>query len=182
MGVGDTPVGSVEPNTGVVRQVLCMWMQTRERTLDGSPFDSFYTASYRSAVRTAALITGSVPAAEELVQDAFVDLYAHWDEVVVPAAWLRVAVVRRCRSWQRRRVLERRTRPERVLVADDADGLAVREALEVLTPRQRAAVVLRYFEDLPEIEIAAALGCRPGTVKSLLSRSMTKLEEALAND
>ena len=58
----------------------------------------------------------------------------------------------------------------------DDEALAVRDALRVLSPRQRAAVVLRYFEDLKEAEIAAALGCRPGTVKSLLSRSMSKLK------
>jgi RNA polymerase sigma factor (sigma-70 family) len=61
----------------------------------------------------------------------------------------------------------------------DSVALAVRDALQVLTPRQRAAIVLRYFEDLPEREIAAALGCRPGTVKSLLSRGITKLKGSL---
>jgi RNA polymerase sigma factor (sigma-70 family) len=83
------------------------------------------------------------------------------------------------RSWGRRRALERRhARPPETPVIDP-DGIAVRDALRVLNARQRAAVVLRYFEDLPEAEIAKVLGCRPGTVKSLLARSMPKLKEAL---
>ena len=61
----------------------------------------------------------------------------------------------------------------------DPVAVAVRDALAALTPRQRAAVVLRYYEDLPERDIAAALGCRPGTVKSLLARGLRTLKEHL---
>jgi RNA polymerase sigma factor (sigma-70 family) len=57
--------------------------------------------------------------------------------------------------------------------------MVVRAALGVLSPRQRIAIVLRYFEDLPEREIADLIGCRPGTVKSLLARSLPKLEKEL---
>jgi RNA polymerase sigma factor (sigma-70 family) len=85
-----------------------------------------------------------------------------------------------CRSYGRRRAREHRHRVADVEpVVFDAGAIAVREALQVLTPRQRAAVILRYFEDLPEREIAEVLGCRPGTVKSLLSRSIAKLKESL---
>lgn len=121
----------------------------------------------------------TVPA-DEIVQDAFIQLYRRWTSVREPAAYLRIAVVNGCRSWGRRRSLQERQRPQRrpELVLE-GEALAVREALRVLSPRQRAAVVLRYFEDLPEAEIAHVLGCRPGTVKSLLSRSMTKLKGAL---
>ena len=142
-------------------------------------FDAFYRDRYGGAVRLAALVTGSAPVAEEVVQDAFVQLLRRWDDVESPAGWLRVAVVNGCRSWQRRHILERQRAPRDELTTTDPDGLAVRSALAVLSTRQRAAVVLRYFEDLPEAEIAAVLGCRPGTVKSLLARSMPKLKEAL---
>jgi RNA polymerase sigma factor (sigma-70 family) len=64
----------------------------------------------------------------------------------------------------------------------DADAPVVRQALARLKPRQRAAVFLRYYLDLPEAEIAAALGCRPGTVKSLLHRSLAILKEQLDED
>lgn len=150
-------------------------------------FERFYTDRYGQMVRTAALITGSAAVAEEIVQDTFVQMYRRWDEIDSPPAWARAAVVSGCRSWQRR-VVRERTHADRfgpteagtdALVASDANAIAVRASLRSLTDRQRAAVVLRYFEDLPEAEIARLLGCRPGTVKSLLSRSLAKLKGVL---
>jgi RNA polymerase sigma-70 factor (sigma-E family) len=147
-------------------------------------FEVLYTGSYDRLVRLARLTSADTVPAEEIVQDAFVQLYRRWDDVREPVAYLRVAVVNGCRSWGRRRSLQRRpvaaARPGDQAL--DGDALAVREALLVLTPRQRAAVVLRYFEDLAEADIAAVLGCRPGTVKSMLSRSLVKLRGALDDD
>ena len=146
-------------------------------------FELLYTRSYDRLVRIARLTSADTVPAEEIVQDAFVQLYRRWSEVRDPAAYLRLAVVNGCRSWGRRRSVQRRpvaAPPVEPLL--DGDALAVRQALLLLTPRQRAAVVLRYFEDLPEADIAAALGCRPGTVKSLLSRSLATLKEALDGD
>lgn len=93
--------------------------------------------------------------------------------------WLRTAVVNRSRDWIRRQGIERRHAPAAVepLAADE--GIAMREALKAVTPRQRTAIVLRYYEDLPETEIADTLGCRPGTVKSLLSRGLRTLRKEL---
>jgi RNA polymerase sigma factor (sigma-70 family) len=125
-------------------------------------------------------MVGDLAVAEEIVQDAYVQLYRTWSSVQYPLTYLRIAVVNGCRSHGRRRTVERRHRsPAREPVVLDTTAIAIRDALEVLTPRQRAAVVLRYFEDLPERDIADALGCRPGTVKSLLSRSMAKLRRSL---
>jgi RNA polymerase sigma factor (sigma-70 family) len=81
----------------------------------------------------------------------------------------------------RRRLVERRHAaatppPDDPDYPVDADSAAVRAALARLTPRQRAAVFLRYYLDLPEAEIADALGCRPGTVKSTLHRALTTLK------
>jgi RNA polymerase sigma-70 factor (sigma-E family) len=146
-------------------------------------FESIYTAQYDQLVRLARLTSSDTVPAEEIAQDAFVQLYRHWGSVREPVAYLRIAVVNGCRTWGRRRSLQRRQSqrrpPEPVL---EGEALVVRDALRVLSPRQRAAVVLRYFEDLPEAEIAHVLGCRPGTVKSLLSRSMTMLKGALGDD
>jgi RNA polymerase sigma factor (sigma-70 family) len=134
-------------------------------------------------VRLAHLTTASNALAEELVQDAFVDLFRNWDTVRDPSAWLRRAVMSRCTSWVRRQHLERRVAarhdvPEPAI--PDETGVAVREALLALSVRQRAAVVLRYLEDASERDIADALGCRRGTVKSLLSRAMSKLQKDLS--
>lgn len=133
-------------------------------------------------VALARLLAGELAVAEEIVQDAYVQLYRTWSSVQYPLTYLRIAVVNGCRSHGRRRAVERRHRsPAREPVVLDTTAIAIRDALEVLTPRQRAAVVLRYFEDLPERDIADAIGCRPGTVKSLLSRSIAKLRRSLGD-
>jgi RNA polymerase sigma-70 factor (sigma-E family) len=145
-------------------------------------FRGVYAEQYEPLVRLAYVTTGGLPAAEDLVQDVFTELYGRWPTVREPAAWLRRATVNRCTSWVRRRTLERRhTRSEWPATAPalTPDALAVRDALAALRPRHRAAVFMRFYLDLPEAEIAAALGCRPGTVKSLLHRGLRTMKESL---
>ena len=147
---------------------------------DEPSFDDLYRSHYSRLVVLARLMTGAMAPAEEIVQDAFVQLYRKWSSIEYPTTYVRIAVVNGCRSHGRRQALERRTRmPDREPEVFDTTAVAVRDALEVLTPRQRVAVVLRYFDDLSEREIAQTLGCRPGTVKSLLARSIKKLKESL---
>ncbi|GGM45406.1 hypothetical protein GCM10007977_053730 [Dactylosporangium sucinum] len=140
-----------------------------------------YAAHYAPLVRLAYVTTGSRPAAEDVVQEAFIEWYRRGATVREPVPYLRRAVVSRCTSWVRRRRLERRHAgvAEPAWTADSADAQAVRAALHRLNPRQRAAVFLRYYLDLPEAEIAEALGCRPGTVKSLLHRGLAAVKEEL---
>lgn len=150
------------------------------RVQPDATFDELYARHYPIMVRLARLTTGQLALAEELVQDAFTELLRRRDEVRDPSAFLRRAVVSRSTSWLRRRLLERRHRTAEPTVAapapaGDADTVAVRTALRRLTPRQRAAVFMRFYLDLPETDIAEALGCRPGTVKSLLNRSLVTM-------
>jgi RNA polymerase sigma-70 factor (sigma-E family) len=153
--------------------------------LDRDP-DSFavlYAEAYEPMVRLAHLLVGSNVRAEELVQDAFVRVFAHWADVEHPRAYLRQAVVNACRSHRRRLRREADWRPDPA--ADPAAGVAPPEVDELrallgrLSARQRAAVVLRYYEDLGEAEIAEVLGCRPGTVKSLLARGLARLRDVI---
>jgi RNA polymerase sigma factor (sigma-70 family) len=146
---------------------------------DRLAFEQFYNQRWEPSVRLAALTTGSVAIAEEITQDAFIQLHRHWDHVDSPRAWLRAAIVNGCRDWVRRRMREPHPASPDEIVTDDTDALAIRDALHVLTPRQRTAVVLRFFEDLPEREIAELLRCRPGTVKSTLANSLVKLAKEL---
>lgn len=162
--------------------------QPTERPLapyvDGTSPEAFtrlYAEAYRPMVRLALLLTGSSAQAEELVQDAFVRVYGQWANVEAPRAYLRQAVVNACRSHRRRRSRELRHGPgaaERAGAVDPEANL-MRDALARLTDRQRKAVVLRYYEDLSEAEIARLLDCRPGTVKSLLSRGLARLRKEL---
>lgn len=149
------------------------------KVADGAAFDDFYARRWEGSVRLAALTTGSIAVAEEITQDAFVQLHRHWERVEHPAAWLRAAIVNGCRDWVRRRAREPLALVPDEFLSDRAEAIAVRDALRVLTPRQRTAVVLRYYEDLPEREIADLLRCRPGTVKSTLAASLTKLAKEL---
>ncbi|PZS19251.1 MAG: hypothetical protein DLM57_04460 [Pseudonocardiales bacterium] len=147
-------------------------------------FDDFYRENYRSMVFLARATTQSVGMAEEIVQDAFVQLYQRWDQVGEPRAWLRRAVLSLCTSWVRRTV---RARSVPMIALDESRhdldaSLDIWCALSRLPPRQRAAVVLRYVEDLSERDIAHALGCRMGTVKSTLSRARQTLRSELTDD
>lgn len=148
-------------------------------------FIDVYRASYRQMVQIARLTTGSNALAEELVQDAFADLYGRFDDLRKPDAYLRRAVLNRCTSWVRRRVVERRHQqrsPDKPPAWTDADTATVMDALSRLSTPQRAVIVMRYLADWSESEIANALGCRPGTVKSRLARARNQLAKELTRD
>jgi RNA polymerase sigma-70 factor (sigma-E family) len=166
-------------------------------------FDRFYVESYEDMVRLARALAGSPQHAEDLVQDAFVRMHRHWGSVREPGPYLRRCVVNACRSHHRRVGRERRHTvasdmnsgaglagehlsllrlelPDDQSRADDADELA--GPLASLPYRQRAAIVLRYYADLPDAEVATALGCRVGTVASLVHRALERLREEIGHD
>lgn len=137
-----------------------------------------YVERRSSFVRLAYLLTGQPAVAEELVHDAFIATLKRWDVVREPGAYVRAAVVNHCRSWGRRRGMEERHAPAPAAPAElDADELW--DALGRLDDRRRAAIVLRYYEDLSDADIAAVLGCRPGTVRSAIHRGLKELRQEI---
>jgi RNA polymerase sigma-70 factor (sigma-E family) len=136
-----------------------------------------YREQYRPMVRLAYLLVGSVPLAEDLVQDAFARLHRKWDTVEHRQAYLRTAVVNACRSHHRHARVVRARRQEPAPAPLAAEDEPLWDVLGRLPARQRAALVLRFYEDRSEAEIAAILGCRPGTVKSLLHRGLGELRK-----
>jgi len=145
-----------------------------------SNFSDFYKQAWPGAVRLAALLTQDARVGEDLAQEAFARVFPKWSRVENPNAYLRVAVVNACRSWQSRRVTERTKLP--LVAAACSTELAfdvLADAIAALPYRQRAALVLRYYEGLSEAEIADALGCRPGTVKSSTSRALAALRKGI---
>ncbi len=151
-----------------------------EAGLTPSDFADFYRHAWPGAVRLAGLLTQDARVAEDLAQEAFTRVLPKWSQVENPNAYLRAAVVNACRSWQSRRHTERTKLP---LVAQPGaidfafDVLA--DAVAALPYRQRAALVLKFHIGLSEAEIADALGCRPGTVKSLTSRALAALRNGI---
>lgn len=145
-------------------------------------FDELFAREHVPMVRLASLLLGSSHLAEEVVQDAFASVGARWDEIDRPGAYLRTVVVNGSRAVLRRREVEQRTRALDVVDQDDhipTRLLELRDALGRLSDRQRAVIVLRYFVDLPDVEIASMLECRPATVRSLARRALTALREEL---
>ncbi|HEX2902272.1 MAG TPA: SigE family RNA polymerase sigma factor [Jatrophihabitans sp.] len=138
---------------------------------------------------TAYLLTRDRDRAQELLQDVLVRLYPHWHKVAAaesPVAYVRRSVVNRFLS-QRKRRLELVTDrvPER---SDPGDGDRLldrdqlRRMLATLPERQRAALVLRFFYDYPDARIAEAMGCRVGTVRSLISRALASLRATRSSE
>jgi RNA polymerase sigma-70 factor (sigma-E family) len=153
-------------------------------------FTAFVRASGERHLRVAVLLTGDWHAAEDLVQASLVKLYRAWPGVDQvggePDAYLRRIIVNTHRSWWRarwRREAPAAQLPDRPGRGEDADqralAVSVRQALRQLSPKQRAVLVLRYYEDLPEAEIASLLGCSPGTVKTHAHRGLRALRAEL---
>ena len=137
-----------------------------------------YRERSRDLVRLAYLLTGQSAVAEEIVQDAFVASHRTIDRVRDPYAYVRAAVVNRCYSWGRRLKLERERRPAPPDPAElGADEMW--DALLTLSERQRTAIVLRFYEDMPDERIAEVLGCRPGTVRTAIHRGLGALRKVI---
>ena len=145
----------------------------------GDAVAELYRQEYAPMVRLAHLITGSNEVAEDVVQDSFVKMYRSWDRAVQPGAYLRMIVVNGCRTWHRRRRMERDRMPRPQPEAVEPESRELLDALAGLAVRQRAALVLRFYADLSEADVAEALGCRPGTAKSLVHRGLRELEKVI---
>ena len=152
----------------------------------GEDFSAFAVSRWPGLVRLAFGLTGDRWAAEDLAQATLTRAYVAWRRVSRaddPDAYLRRILVNASnRRFRRHRVAEQPGDPPETAVEGPAELVSERTvllaALRQLPPRQRAVVVLRYWEDLTDTQIAATLGCSPGTVRSQLSRALAKLRES----
>ena len=153
-------------------------------------FDDVYVVEQRRAYQLAYLLCGDVATAEDAVAGAFVSVWPHWEAggVADLGPYLRRAVVNQVISGARRRALERRERarrprpesprgPEELAV----DRQLLKQALMSLPPRQRTAIVLRYYDDLTEADIASCMATTVGTTKAHLSRGLVALRARLGD-
>jgi RNA polymerase sigma-70 factor (sigma-E family) len=154
---------------------------------DDDGFAEFATANGRRLRHAARLLTGDDGRAEDLVQTALARTYLRWDRIRAedPMAYVRRVLYTAHADWWRRRwhsEYPTDAMPDRAapgdLAAEQAERDRLRTALATLSARERAVVVLRFYEDLGERETAAALGIAAGTVKSTCSRALGKLRVA----
>lgn len=146
--------------------------------------ESFVEGIRPRLVGSLTLYCGDRQIAEDLAQEALVRTWMKWKKVsdmASPEAWTFRTAFNLASSWGRRRQAERRAtkRLERRIAppvgAEPADVLALRDAVAALPPRQRAAIVCRYYAGLPVADSAEVMGCRPGTVKALTSQGIDSL-------
>lgn len=149
-----------------------------------------YATHWGAMVRLASLLLGSTSAAEEVVQEAFVSTYRRWSRLQDPQAaggYLRTCVVNGTRSWHRHQQVEVKHRqpgpPEPAgpaeVAAQRSEDAEVMAALRTLSPRQQEVLVLRYYADAGEAEIAELCGISRGAVKSHAHRGLRALRNAL---
>jgi RNA polymerase sigma-70 factor (sigma-E family) len=155
----------------------------RVRQRDSEAFDAFVRGRLPALLRLGRALTGSDQAAADLVQDALERTLVRWGRIESddPEGYVRKVMVTRNISLWRRVRRERLTAEVPETAYDDSTGDPVLwAALAALPPRQRAVIVLRYYEDLTEVQTADALDVSVGTVKSQASRAMAKLRTLLA--
>ena len=158
---------------------------------DAQTFDALVEACSPRLLRTAWLLTGDPQLAEDLLQTALTATYLRWGrlrDTGAAEAYVRKVMATTASRWWRRRwhgerpteVLPERPAADAYEAVDDRDGL--RRALASLPSRQRACVVLRFYDDLSEAQVADALDCSVGTVKSATSRGLARLRAQLGEE
>ena len=150
---------------------------------------ALYQASALSLIRLAYVMLDDLPSAEDVVQEAFYGLYRRWDRLKDPESamyYVRTSVLNGCRSVRRRRAVRRRgladeppaVSAETVVLSGEEREEVIR-AVRGLPHRQREALVLRYYSDLSDEQIARVMGIGPSTVRSTMHRALEALGRAL---
>jgi len=167
-----------------------MMGRTEELPISDRSLATLYERHAGEALGFAYLLTSDRALAEDLMQEAFVRVarrLVHLRQPDAFGAYLRRSIVNLANSHFRRRAIERRhlpreARPEATADPDPGDRVAVRTAIAALPVRQRTALVLRYYEGMPEAEIAQLMRCRTGAVKQLVFRAMQTLRRELGEE
>jgi RNA polymerase sigma-70 factor (sigma-E family) len=158
---------------------------------DPQAFADFVAARSAALHRAAYLMVGDAQLAQDLVQEALTKTYVVWPRLRDPGAaeaYTRKAITTTAIGWYRKkswgeRAVDALPEPQRAGREDDIEQRAwLWQALQELPVRQRAAIVLRYYEDLTEPQTAEAMGCAVGTVKSQVSAGLKKLRARLGDD
>ncbi len=144
-------------------------------------FDDFYLAEYPQQVRRSYLMLNCADLAQDVVADAFAEVFRRWSDLQDPGPYLNKCVVNGCRKAGAKRT-KQRSEALSVETPDKPTNFETAEFAELLmglSHRQRASIVCRYYGRMTEQEIAEILGCQPGTVGSLIHRGLAQLRKEL---
>lgn len=154
--------------------------------MDDEAMVAFCRTQHTRLVGVLAYSVGDRFVAEELAQETLIRVCQHWPKVrdmAAPEAWAHRVAQNLATSWVRRRIAERRAtrrvqaHPVPQVVEATHDVVAVRSEIEQLPLRQRTALVLRYYADLPAAQVGVVMGCTEGTVRALTHQAITSLRE-----
>lgn len=141
--------------------------------------DDLWRREYPVLVRLARALVDSPDRAEEIVQDAFAHTLRRYDRLTNPGGYLRTSVINGARGELRKREVRRRIKPPASPTSTPASDEYLADALAGLSPKRRIVLVLRFYADMPDREIAEHLGVRPATVRSLAARGLSDLREVI---
>ena len=145
-------------------------------------FEAFFASEQKGALQLAWLLTHDRGRTDDLVQDAFASVMVRFDELAHPAAYFRTTLVNLVRERHRRSDREeKRNRLEAASLPTNMSGPGdpLIDVVATLPLTQRTAIVMRYWCDLPDDDIAAALAVRPATVRSLIHRALKRLDKEI---
>ena len=183
LGMTDSFAAAEVP--GVTEPSSSFRRQQERRAAIPAVYNEVFDRNWAPLFRLATLMTGSRSDAEEVAQEAFTRWYARRSSIENPDAFLRTVVITLANGRHRRRTVAKKY--AHLFVEDPTSNETFVNHTEILAllgrlpARQRAAVVLRFYERRTEAEIATILNCRPGTVKSLLSRALDELRRVVTN-
>lgn len=167
-------------------QVVHDEVRTGGQVFDDAEMVAFCRREHPRIVGVLAFSLGDPWVAEELAQETIIRVCQNWPKVrdmAAPQAWVHRVALNLANSWLRRRVAERRAtaklqaRPALPSDADGTDTIAVRAAIASLPERQRTALVLRYYADLPAADVARVMGCQESTVRALTYQAIRGLRD-----
>lgn len=142
--------------------------------------DELWRQEYPVMVRLARALVDSPDRAEEIVQDAFAHTLRRFEKLDRPGAYLRTSVVNGAKGELRKREVRRRIAPPASPPSSPAQDEYLADALAALSPKRRIVLVLRFYADMPDTDIAEHLGVRPATVRSLAARGLDDLRKVIS--
>jgi RNA polymerase sigma factor (sigma-70 family) len=158
-----------------------------DKSFAGKPqesFREFYNRNYRDLVKLAFLFVRNIEVAEDITQDSFLSISKKYKELLNPDAYIRVALVNKCKTYIRSKVFERK-KLEKLMVnvleiSDEKKDIL--DVLEMLSQKQKTAVILRYYLCFSDKEIARIIKCRSSSVSSLIVRSLNIIKKRIDFD